>query len=657
MTSPVAKIRGAAKVLALLLVMATMLGARALEGSAEAGVQISNRAEATYVDATGVSYATVSPTIVVTVLAVATVVVTPDETASSDTVAPHDQVTRLFRVCNTGNNADTFSISRFDLTAPATLSALYFDNDASAGVNDGDTLIAQNQTASPQLPPRGCMGVLAVINTNDIAAKSLLTLTLTARSNATNAVNGRGQDVGTIINAVGLGARLTDPADPNHGPSKLINGLAQTVVSRAGEFTYVIAFKNSGDTAARNVLVQDHLPSAIEYLPGSLQLNERSLSDALDNDEGSVQGGDIKIQLSRVNPGESFRISFRARLTSGAPAGTGLVNTATLSADNAPQVVSTRATAIIDPFGVVFAGRGGSATPIAGARVEIVTDQNNENLLPLPSDNGFAPNQKNENPFVSDAQGHFSFVPGTNPVSTNYFMKASANGYMDRLLQLSLRPTQSDLFSVTVHALDNQPLAAAGGFALVHEDVSLADLAALVLNVPMFEPAGLQIIKSTDRAQAEIGDIVTYRIEVHNPTSASVKDVVISDRLPTSFHYADGSARLSLAAGSEEIIQPQINDGELQFHIAEIPHGATAKLLYRVLIGANALEGDQANTAVASGLFLSGERTTSAVARAVVRVSAGVFSTRQVIVGRVFVDTNGNNQFDQGDRPMLGVPE
>ena len=64
-----------------------------------------------------------------------------------------------------------------------------------------------------------------------------------------------------------------------------------------------------------------------------------------------------------------------------------------------------------------------------------------------------------------------------------------------------------------------------------------------------------------------------------------MKDVVISDRLPTSFHYADGSARLSLAGGSEEIIQPQINDGELQFHIAEIPHGATAKLLYRVLIG------------------------------------------------------------------------
>jgi len=56
-------------------------------------------------------------------------------------VPPHDQVTRLFRVCNTGNNADTFSITRFDLTAPATLSALYFDNDASATVNNASGVI------------------------------------------------------------------------------------------------------------------------------------------------------------------------------------------------------------------------------------------------------------------------------------------------------------------------------------------------------------------------------------------------------------------------------------------------------------------------------------------------------------------------------------
>src|SRR6202022_975413 len=55
---------------------------------------------------------------------------------------------------------------------------------ASASVSNGDAPITLNQTGSPQLPPRGCIGVLAVINTNDIAPQSILTLTLTARSNA-----------------------------------------------------------------------------------------------------------------------------------------------------------------------------------------------------------------------------------------------------------------------------------------------------------------------------------------------------------------------------------------------------------------------------------------------------------------------------------------
>jgi hypothetical protein len=38
-----------------------------------------------------------------------------------------------------------------------------------------------------------------------------------------------------------------------------------------------------------------------------------------------------------------------------------------------------------------------------------------------------------------------------------------------------------------------------------------------------------------------------------------------------------------------------------------------------------------------------------------VRVGAGVFSTRQMIIGRVFVDANGNGQFDKGERAVAGA--
>ncbi len=656
-TSRTRKVLAVAKLLVVFMTLAMTLAARAIDGNTDAGTIISNRAEATYTDSEGGNYSAVSATVTVTILPVATVVVTPDETASSETVAPRDQVTRLFRICNTGNNVDTFSITRFNLTSPATLETLYFDIDGSGTLTNGDAPITLNETASPDLSPRSCIGVLAVINTNDVPAQSTLTITTTARSNSTNAVNGRGLDDGTIINAVGLGARLTDPANSSLAPSKLVNGLAQTVVTQAGEFSYTIAFKNTGDTAARNVVMVDQLPATIAYSAGSLQVNDKSVSDALDGDEGSVQGGAIKVKLAKVDAGETVRITFRSRLIGAVPAGTGLANTATLTADNASEVVTSRATVIVDPLGLVFAGRTGRSAPIGGARVEVLSNLNEQSFVTFPSDGGYTPNEKNENPFVSDGQGHFSFVLASNGLTqaTNYFMRVSAQGYMTREMQLTVSPSNQGLYSLVVRALDSQPLATAGGFDLVREDVSINDLAALVMNVPMFEPAGLQIVKSADRAQAEIGDTITYRVEVHNPTSASVRDVLISDRLPTSFHFAEGSARISVGSAPEAPITPEMNNGELQFRIAEIPAGATARLLYRVRVGANAGEGDQTNTAIASGVFPSGEKITSATSRAVVKVSAGVFSTRQAIVGRVFVDTNGNQQFDEDDRPMPGV--
>ena len=86
--------------------------------------------------------------------------------------------------------------------------------------------------------------MLAVINTNDIATQSTLTMMLTAHSNATNAINGHPEDTGTIINVVGLGARLTDPVDTNLAPSKTINGVTQTVVEMVRGFLFVMAISD-----------------------------------------------------------------------------------------------------------------------------------------------------------------------------------------------------------------------------------------------------------------------------------------------------------------------------------------------------------------------------------------------------------------------------
>src|SRR5207237_1245268 len=154
--------------------------------------------------------------------------------------------------------------------------------------------------------------------------------------------------------------------------------------------------------------------------------------------------------------------------------GTGLINQASFTADNIAPLKTSTATVVVDPFGVVFAGRAGSSAPIPGARVELLRDQNGDNLLALPGDGGFTPNAKNENPFATDGAGHFSFVPNTNDVGTdsnaaNYFLKITAQGYITRMIQASLRPTQAGLFALGLHSIDGQPLAIAGGFDLVRE--------------------------------------------------------------------------------------------------------------------------------------------------------------------------------------------
>lgn len=626
----------------------------ALDGPDTAGAVITNRAEVTYQDADGVDYKSVSPTVTVTIQAVARLVVTPDETAPSATVGSQEHLTRLFRVCNTGNVTDTYTITSADVTSPATLANLYFDIDATGSFTSADRAVQLNGSASPQVAPGACIGVLAMVDTNDSPANSTITIRLSARS----VTNTQAVDDGTIINEVGTGARITSPIDNNLPPLKTVNGSPQSVVSPGTPFTYSISFRNSGDVTARSVVVSDDLAHQLEYVPGSLSLDNKVLTDLQDTDEGSVQGQHVLVQIAQVAPAQIVNISFLVRLKGSITAGVGLPNIANITGLNVAPTQSTKAIVIVDPFGTVFAGRAGSAAPIPGARVELLIDQTGTKLS-IPAGNGFPPNLQNENPYATDGAGHYSFALlieqlGTETTPAHYFIKVSAPGYSTRMLEITIRPGQ-ELFRLTVHALDGQPLAKAGGFDLVTEDVDIENIAAVAPNIPMFEQHGLTVLKSADRPRAEIGDAVAYRVEVNNPTAAAVFDVVVHDRLPTSFHYAPGTARLTLGSGLESAVEPEISGDELVFKIGEIGPGATARLLYRVRIGANARDGEQENVAIANGRFSNGDLSQTTPARATVVVGRGAFSSRQIILGRVFVDVNRNEQFDDGDMPLPGI--
>src|SRR5215472_8479921 len=268
-------------VLALFLTSLTSSMARPVDTSAPSGTVISNTAVATYSDSDGENFNTVSATVTITVMAVTALTVAPKETQPSANVGPREQVTRLFRVCNSGNVASTYTVTQAGVNAPSTLVSLYFDNDGDGAVSNPDSQISVGTTQSHSVAPGSCLGVLAVVNTNDAPVNSLLQITLRVHANAAGA--GTSDDNGTIINSLGKGAVLGHPTDPNLPPLKQINGTNQQVITRGGTLTYSITFRNTGDVTAHAVVLTDDLISGLDYTPNTLKLEfngTRNLTDA-----------------------------------------------------------------------------------------------------------------------------------------------------------------------------------------------------------------------------------------------------------------------------------------------------------------------------------------------------------------------------------------
>ncbi|MFN2480155.1 MAG: hypothetical protein ABR554_01550 [Pyrinomonadaceae bacterium] len=648
---------------AALVLSAAAAGALAQVGGTAADTVISNRAEATYQDEEGSSFSTVSPTVTVTVSTVAAVVTSPDETEPSDSVSPGERVTRLFRVCNGGNTPDLYTITRAEATAPSSVFSLSFDADGTGTLTAGDAPVTVGATLSPRLAPRACVNVIALVDVDAAVPGSRLTISLTTHSNVSTTVNGLASDDGTIINSVGDPARFTDPNVPAAPPLKLVNGEARVTAAPGETLDYTVSFRNRGSVSARNVLAADDLPAGLEYVAGSLRLAQRALSDAADADEGQLANNDrrVEVRLALVRPDEAVTFSFRARVTGGIHAGSGAINVATITGENVERTNSSAATAVVNPFGVVFSGRSGGSTTISGARVSLLTARDTDATLLTAPGIGFTPNEANANPFTTSGGGTFGFTLspaqiGSRGAPATYYLNVTARGYRTRMIELVVQPADAaGLYAATVRAIDDQPLAEVGSFTLTENPVALTNLATVALNVPVFETQALEIQKTVDQQRAEIGDVVTYRVEVRNTTQSPLRDLIVRDQLPQSFHYAEGTALLQIAPAAAQHFEPAVSGNELTFRLNALNAGASATITYRVRVGANAREGDQVNSALVNARFASGETITAGPARATVRVGAGLFSTRQIILGRVFVDANGNGQFDKGERPVAGA--
>jgi uncharacterized repeat protein (TIGR01451 family) len=158
----------------------------------------------------------------------------------------------------------------------------------------------------------------------------------------------------------------------------------------------------------------------------------------------------------------------------------------------------------------------------------------------------------------------------------------------------------------------------------------------------------LELIKTADRAAAEPGDTVVYRLALRNSGEASASNVTLTDTLPLGVQFLPESLQASISTGSTTTpvsLPPAVTSNRtVTFTFPSLAPGQTLNVVYAAVLTPDAVRGDGRNVA---------QETRSNIATFQLRIRPGILSDCGTLIGRVFVDKNFDGQQQQGEP---GVP-
>lgn len=167
-------------------------------------------------------------------------------------------------------------------------------------------------------------------------------------------------------------------------------------------------------------------------------------------------------------------------------------------------------------------------------------------------------------------------------------------------------------------------------------------------------PVSLEIVKVGDRAAAEPGDTVVYRLLVTNTGTATLNNLAVTDTLPLGMQLIQQSVKAAVgnrAAGALPT-PPTVQGRTITFRYPSLEPRQTLALVYAALVTPDAVRGNGRNLAIAQG-SAGGRTIASNQASHLLRIRPGILSDCGTIVGRVFVDKNFDGEQQPGEP---GVP-
>jgi uncharacterized repeat protein (TIGR01451 family) len=634
------------------LVAAAFAGSLAVccaTAEAAGGSPIANAATATYEVAPGRLFTVVSNTLQTIVASVGAIAVSPKEESagSGESFGSGLPVDRTFTITNGGNVPDAYVIASVTSGSATLASASFVAADGTAAPAVVGT------TVSAAVAPGASIDVTVHLLTAAVAPGTTFAIVLTARSTAAGTVNGVRTDAGRRWAAAVAPPSFTGPLGARTAVIKTVDEASGRQAQPGAAITYQIRFRNDGAAAATNAVVVDTVPAGIRPVAASVQLDGVPAS-------ATLAGNTLRISVGTIAPGTTHVLTIAATVDAAAPAGVSYVNVASIGADGIAFASTTPAGVFVGTSNVVFDALLGRGHPIAGAIVTLVDSATLQPLAlrrALGAAAGTVPAgtvPAGSNPFVTGADGTYAF-PAISPApggSVAFTILVRAAHYRDRAIAATLvADAGGTLSTVTLTALDGQPLATAGGFTLTPTTVRLDNVDGLLGNIPLLPAAALIVAKSADRAVAEAGDRVLYTVTFSSASTTPLGTTSVIDTPAGELAYALGSAKLDGVA-----LEPLVAGRSLRWRLDALQPGQAHTLTYAAVVLPGVADGaSEVNSVTVSAAFAQTAIVASAASStATIAVRAGVFSDRGVITGRVFT-SRGGETFRAGDHGIPGV--
>jgi uncharacterized repeat protein (TIGR01451 family) len=336
---------------------------------------------------------------------------------------------------------------------------------------------------------------------------------------------------------------------------------------------------------------------------------------------------------------------------------------------NTNQVIinTTSKDGLVDPIGAITGCNGQVLPSYSGYSVILfntVDRINPTSIVALDRTTpatGIEPNITNINPFSltgsSDGRYNFLFNSSQTIVGKSYILlvKIPENStYGERRVIIDITGFDGNILSYQATSLDGKPLSTSES-NVKKASISIADAARIgLVGVGVCESQPAKIVKTADRATAEPGDTVVYRISLNNNSDKDIPNPIVEDTLPLGMSLRPDSIRASLGTTNLSGVNLTQVGQKASFKFSapgfSIPARKVVNLVYAVTLDADAIRGTGQNSAVledSTGNIIDGPATH------LLSIRQGLIRDTGTIIGRVFVDKNFDGQ-QQPNEP--GIP-